>query len=527
MPILAYDTLPNNITLFAGTQYFPQKRPSHSPDYVPDPVMNPSDFNAYIVFLSMEPGLMNVDYGDGYKEQIVFRKTTTSEYIAGFKSLYSNSYKNGNNGGFGYSLEDGTPFIPNNPHVYTDGRDKHNIVISFTNDIYVLRYQGLRFDSFPILNMPGLKSLNITQNTYDFGGIDEDRIGASTEIEYLQIGENSFGEKWRNWPAGFLKLTKLRSLSVNNDCDFSDLENSNFRQLTVWKNLETANWNACCIPKYVEEFNSLSKLEILYIAPSLYCGSDGINNYPDFSEVEKINPSIKNLYIMGYGTNDVVDNWKEWISGKGLENLTSFWIEGCRGLPFDNIPVYFKEMRSLMTIGAGRCFNTLDKIDSFVNAFYEYITSWDSISMSADASDGGRNQFYGLQIVTYNSGYNEQYRPSGTLQAPSGFVQGQSNGTPTTPMEKIYVLTNNYKQVWTLKPEEATSAAARVLTAATPYSLSIVEDRVYFGTGDMISPGEVFNFQTPEDAKRFLTSFNYPTEVIDEYVKQQNEGGPA
>ena len=528
MPILAYDTPPNNITFFTSTQYFPQKRASHSPDYVPDPVMNPNDFNAHILFLSMEPGFMNVDYGDGNEEQIAFRRTTTGGYIAGFRSLYIDSYKDGNVGGFGYTLSDNTPFVPNNPYVYTDGKDEHNIVISFTNEIYVLKYQGLRFGSFPILNMPGLKTLNITQNTYDSGGIDEDRIGSSTEVEYLYIGENTFGEKWRNWPAGFLKLTKLKGLAVNNDCDFSDLDNSNFRKLTVWKNLNNANWNACCIPKYVKEFNELSNLDTLYIAPpGTACGADAAKNWPDFSEVERINPTIKKLYIMGYGINDTVDNWKEWISGKGLEYLTNFWIEGCRALPFDTIPEYFKEMRALTTIGAGRCFNSLDKIDSFVNAFYEYITSWENISMSTNALDGDRNQFYQLNMVTYSSGYNEQYRPSGTLQPPSGFSQGQSNGNPTTPMEKIYVLTNNYKQVWTLKPEEAANAAAHVLTAATPYSLSIVEDRVYFGTGDMVSPGEVFNFQTPEDAKRFLTNLNYPTEAIDEYVKQRNEGGPA
>lgn len=47
----------------------------------------------------------------------------------------------------------------------------------------------------------------------------------------------------------------------------------------------------------------------------------------------------------------------------------------------------------------------------------------------------------------------ENQRPSGTEQAPEGFVKGSSNGSPATPMEKIYVLKNNYAQRWTIKPE--------------------------------------------------------------------------
>lgn len=68
-------------------------------------------------------------------------------------------------------------------------------------------------------------------------------------------------------------------------------------------------------------------------------------------------------------------------------------------------------------------------------------------------ADGKRNQFYSLSVSMYNAVYpTENQRPSGTEQAPEGFVKGQSNGSPATPMEKIYVLKNNYAQRWTIKP---------------------------------------------------------------------------
>lgn len=74
--------------------------------------------------------------------------------------------------------------------------------------------------------------------------------------------------------------------------------------------------------------------------------------------------------------------------------------------------------------------------------------------MASVAKDGERNQFYGLEVSMYDSQYpDENQRPSGTEQAPEGFVKGSSNGSPATPMEKIYVLKNNYAQRWTIKPE--------------------------------------------------------------------------
>lgn len=79
--------------------------------------------------------------------------------------------------------------------------------------------------------------------------------------------------------------------------------------------------------------------------------------------------------------------------------------------------------------------------DDFVDSFYRLVTEWDQITMTSVAKDGKRNQFYGLTVSMYSSTFpNENQRPSGTEQAPEGFVKGSSNGSPATPMEKIYVL---------------------------------------------------------------------------------------
>ena len=126
------------------------------------------------------------------------------------------------------------------------------------------------------------------------------------------------------------------------------------------------------------------------------------------------------------------------------------------------LPEYVKEMRSMTNVVIAGAIFIQSKADDFVNAWYDYMINWSEATMSSNAADGLRNQFYGVAVSAYDINAGSK-RPSGVLQAPSGFSQGQSNGNPTTPMEKIYVLTNNYKQVWTLKPEEAANAAREEL----------------------------------------------------------------
>ena len=524
MPILAYDDNPGKVAFLAKGETFPRHR-THGPEYIPDPIIDTADINDFLLFTSTEPGIATIDWGDGYKEQYSFVASNSSEdpYILGFKCLDVNYYKNPDLdfSQSGWRKSDGSVWIPNPYHRYTDGQDSHTVVFKFSNNIRQLSCKRFGFLGFPILDIPELLIIDFSSCDFNNDPIDADKIGRSINIQEITIGDlKGYISKLKNWPEGFLKITGIRKFGCNGIFDFSDLDNSNFRKLVAWKDFETGNWNGNNIPKFVREFLQLTKVSDLAIG-------SGRNDWPDFSEVDAINPSLRRFTILHYA-GDAASSWKEdLISGKGLQYLRNIDAEYNKAIPVDVLPEYFKEMKSLVDFNVARALNTQSRVDTFVNTFYDYVISWNKITMTSNDSDGDRNQFYGLLMTTYRSSQpQDSVRPSGALQPPSGFSQGQSNGNPTTPMEKIYVLTNNYKQVWTLKPEESTTAA-RVLTAATPYSLSIVEDRVYFGTGDMVSPGEVFNFQTPEDAKRFLTNLNYPTEAIDEYVKQQNEGGPA
>lgn len=107
----------------------------------------------------------------------------------------------------------------------------------------------------------------------------------------------------------------------------------------------------------------------------------------------------------------------------------------------DKLPDYIYEMRAIAWFEMDYSTHSQKRSDDFVNSFYDLVVGWDQITMASVAKDGERNQFYGLTVSMYGSQYpDENQRPSGTEQAPEGFVKGQSNGSPATPMEKIYVL---------------------------------------------------------------------------------------
>lgn len=110
-------------------------------------------------------------------------------------------------------------------------------------------------------------------------------------------------------------------------------------------------------------------------------------------------------------------------------------------------------MRAITRFNVSASTHSQKRSDDFVNSFYDLVVGWDQITMTSVAKDGKRNQFYSLSVSMYAAAYpTENQRPSGTEQAPEGFVKGSSNGSPATPMEKIYVLKNNYAQRWTIKP---------------------------------------------------------------------------
>lgn len=443
----------NRTTIFTTFNYAFRNYYSDDINYVPEPIVN-STHNCRIQFLSYSPGNVVVDWGDGQVETFKMRRSSNGYYIAAWRSLNIDYYKNpaSTGGGWGLGIDQDTgeyirPY-PNHHYVDDNKSIERNIVMTFDTDIYSASFSTTVHTKFPILEMTNLKTLSLTDNKYIME-IPYSRITKLKKLESLYL--NRLGGTLQYIPDSIFEMANLRSLTLAGVVNLSNIDSSNIRKISSLKNLTTLSLNTTMIPQYIKEFNDLPNLASLDIAPNVNPDSQ-----PKFDEIDKINPKLTTLNFMGSGwiAGRVRTNWAEWISGKGIENIRTLSADYAPKLTW-NFPEYLRnEMRNITTLGLINCTPTQERADTMVNNFYDFITNWNQITMNATAKDGKRNQFYNLYINIWSASEpSNNTRPSGIERAPSGFVKGSSNGNPTTPMEKIYVLKNNYAQRWNIKPE--------------------------------------------------------------------------
>lgn len=454
--LVGYDTVLSSVTFYVNEDRFPCYN-GRNADYVPDPIVDLGNFNRNLRFSANNPGFVDVDWGDGTKDQYPLVKMSDGSYRIVFRSLDIEYKKNPDDTTWWFRKEDGSQYVPVDNHAYADGRRdvQRAVSIDFTCDIYYANIQVCKMTSFPIVDIPGLEFLVVSHTLYVNDGIPVDKLSRSKKLIYIDL--QNVGARMTAMPKAITSKTEVYYLNMFNMLDLRDIESSGIRNIKNMKNLQTLELSSCYLDRYIKEFNDLPKLTSLKIhpGPSDMWNYFDINTLPSF-EVDKINPNITDFYFLDdwvsgerrTGWND--DN----MSGRGLEHLTSFIAAHSNSLRMDKLPDYIYEMRSITWFNVNASTHSQKRSDDFVNSFYDLVVGWDQITMTSVAKDGKRNQFYSLSVSMYIAAYpTENQRPSGTEQAPEGFVKGSSNGSPATPMEKIYVLKNNYAQRWTIKPE--------------------------------------------------------------------------
>ncbi|OIQ16541.1 MAG: hypothetical protein BM557_09510 [Flavobacterium sp. MedPE-SWcel] len=111
-------------------------------------------------------------------------------------------------------------------------------------------------------------------------------------------------------------------------------------------------------------------------------------------------------------------------------------------------PSWLVNLTSLKTFDCHASFETLQKMNDLVDSIYAFVTANAAIT-------AGNTAFRTMNILTYRSASPaNSFRPSGIYQEPTEYIQGSANGTPTTSLEKVWVLTHQYEHIWTLKPEQ-------------------------------------------------------------------------
>lgn len=407
--------------------------------------------NGSVSFVSNHPNSAVVDWGDGNVESYEFQYIQSKGYYSLiFRSMlipYMNISGDGTQNHFTYGdiTYAGIP-----PHVYSGGDDSTERVISivFESGFYIADFATVSLSEFPNVVSSELDTFTLyyINSRRWFSEIPFESFNYIPNLSSLSITSLLDNSK-SPIPSSIFGLTNLKSLIMSGTFDLSDIEESGIRNISKLKSLTGFVIEDCYMPKYIKEFNDIPGLSTL--AMSVFRHKDGfsLNDSPSFDEVESINPSIRVLRIFGGLRANERTNIDIDLYGKGIEKINVFYFANLQYWPIDKFPDYVYEMRSLTQTSFGYTpGENQERADKLIDKWYEHVTSWEYITKSQTASDGKRNQYYGL-IINWRI---LDPTPSGTYQAPSGFEFGVQDGNPATPMEKIYVLENNYKQNFNL-----------------------------------------------------------------------------
>lgn len=538
MKLICKDTNKGSITFFTKGKYaFRGVNRNDTTDDVPDPILDSNNYNEIIGFYSNAPGMCEVDWGDGNKEQFPFVKARSGSIYDQYRLMFRRrdiSYrKNPDSHPWWFYKDDGSEYIPVPNHTYDDGMDKERVIsMSFTNDVTMMESYRIMMVGFPILDMPSLINIIISiPGDRTITDIPKDRIMRSVNIERITLSE--FGvDTLTSIPEGWNRLTKLKGLNLSNSIDFSDTEASNIRKFpSMWPNLEILHLAGGRVRVYPREWLSFSKLRELYISPGVAMPSFDPNTCPAMDEVDRINSSLKIFSHINRWYGSVV-SWHPYMSGKGLENIESLDAShSYSNIDVSNLPDYIYEMRSMNSFYMYFCLSTQSRCDTFISTLYDKVMGFNYLTMSSSASDGERNQFYGLYLLMYSASIPSDKRPSGVLQAPSGFIKGQSNGSPSTPMEMVYVLMNNYGWRFSMAPEASVLRSIRSSDIDTrlykPYKLIVFDDgRTFVGNGDVLAhdTDKVLSFGGQPEGEYLCDSMGLDRNVIVEYFNKIGNG---
>lgn len=538
MKLICKDTNKGSITFFTKGKYaFRGVNRNDTTDDVPDPILDGNNYNEIIGFYSNAPGMCEVDWGDGNKEQFPFVKARSGSIYGQYRLMFRRrdiSYrKNPDSHPWWFYKDDGSEYIPVPNHTYDDGMDKERVIsMSFTNDVTMMESYRIMMVGFPMLDMPSLININISiPGDRTITDIPKDRIMRSVNIERITLSE--FGvDTLTSIPEDWNRLTKLKGLNLSRSIDFSDTEASNIRKFpSMWPNLEILHLAGGRVRVYPREWLSFSKLRELYISPGVAMPSFDPNTCPAMDEVDRINSSLKIFSHINRWYGSVV-SWHPYMSGKGLENIESLDASySYSNIDVSNLPDYIYEMRSMNSFYMYFCVSTQSRCDTFISTLYDKVMGFNYLTMSSYASDGERNQFYGLYLTMYSASNPVDKRPSGVLQAPSGFIKGQSNGSPSTPMEMVYVLMNNYGWRFSMAPEASVLRSIRSSDIDTrsykPYKLIVFDDgRTFVGNGDVLAhdTDKVLSFGGQPEGEYLCDSMGLDRNVIVEYFNKIGNG---
>lgn len=364
-----------------------------------------------MTFESSTPNSVTVNYGDGTVVVHDFA-LINGRYIVEFRIESTLSYA-----------------VPQ--HTFTDGNEGvRNVSFEFTNP------EGLTKLVSSFLRLTGILPSEINA----FENVRELRYSRGLYVDSIP---DTFPEKLSIYAmTNTLRVKKdviedaifdrpITSLALNADYNLSDVIGSNLFKINQLKNtLVTSNLESCEIVELPDSLAECSKLSDFRI---------GSNKFTKIPSVIGELTALRLLYI---GSTVLTDtSIPVWSNCKELKSMRFLFPQA----DLSGIPLSWRYLYSLDSLMTFYSFiSSSSRFDGFIEAMYELCTINGSMTPDANAYGGVypnrfRSISWGHAALSF----------TGAKIAPSGYVQGVSNGTPTTSGQKAYVLQNQYNHTIT------------------------------------------------------------------------------
>lgn len=361
--------------------------------------------------------------------RLSFRTSTTNTIYIDFgdgSEVYSEQF------------EDTIEFHANNPiHNYTHA-DNYKVSIWFEYpqlinliNIYFAPFIG----EFPSqLGLYNLETIDIHSSRFE--SFPESFLGGVFNSVRLQNITSSV----INYIPSWITSSRIETLNLHSNFNLNDKNTSNLDKLINIQGLNTFYTSHCNITNnsIPNNWKDISELRTLGL---------GINPITEITEeLNNCKQITRLIFGIQYGVtgNQQQLHFTSWGVGvTNMNNLQALEWTNLSNAPA-TLPTGIETATNLKTLIASSAYRTQERIDDFVDDVYTIVTN------NADIAgvDTLLRQVY-LNIGNYsNQTLPYTVRPTGEYQATGGYEAGISNGSPTTAMEKIYVLVNQYD--WTV-----------------------------------------------------------------------------
>lgn len=440
--------------------------------------------NDYLELRSPVPFELDINWDDDSEIEHVVATKSDSFYHVRWYSYDSDYYKKYTGNGTDGKKDELVPSWAFRNHIFQGTKKEHVVTMTFTKGYidWIFAYY-IRFGKYPLFEVPELTTIDTSECPCDV--INTDRFLYCPNLTTLGL-RDSIRSKYDKYPDSIWQLTKLENLYIGSMVSDRNADNNGIRNIVKLKNLVNFTIDSG-VDRYIKEFNELPNIRNIKISQRSNIST--VKTMFSKDGITKINPNLHQLNPLSCWQDDTYNDM-DIVTGTCLNEIED--LSHIKNLPtFFQIP---KGKKLVIPEWMDRTFNFnyLDwgkifgqdridgkptTIDLGIESLYEHTKQFGYNQNYVDGPyKGKRNPWYNLKLIAYSQRQPVSYRPTGIYQEPTGFEKGVSDGNPTTPMEMLYVLVNNYKWTCIIPPKISINTNPGETLKPASISLATIED---------------------------------------------------